>query len=106
MPRCASSAPCPRRACRRGPDAATNRRYYQLQLEGSKTALELPGVLDEVVTLAILKAEDGSTYRGFVTRADNPYGYPSKDRSGRLDAVEEPHLGKLIQKCLGDVPQA
>ena len=24
-----------------------NRRYYQLQLEGSKTALELPGVLDE-----------------------------------------------------------
>lgn len=83
-----------------------SRRFYQLQLEGSKTALELPGVLDEVVTLAILKAEDGSTYRGFVTRADNPYGYPSKDRSGRLDAVEEPHLGKLIQKCLGDTPQA
>ena len=83
-----------------------NRRYYQLQLEGSKTALELPGVLDEVITLAILKADDGSTYRGFVTRADNAYGYPSKDRSGRLDAIEEPHLGKLIQKCLGQTPQA
>ena len=78
-----------------------NRRFYQLQLEGTKTALELPGVLDEVVTLAILKAEDGSTYRGFVTRADNPFGYPSKDRSGRLDAIEEPDLGKLIAKCLG-----
>ncbi|MBI5658390.1 MAG: hypothetical protein HZC43_02325 [Nitrosomonadales bacterium] len=52
-----------------------NRRYYQLQLEGSKTALELPGVLDEVVTLAILKADDGTTYRGFVTRADNTFGY-------------------------------
>ena len=78
-----------------------NRRYYQLQLEGSKTALELPGVLDEVVTLAILKADDGTTYRGFVTRADNTFGYPSKDRSGRLDAIEEPDLGKLIQKCLG-----
>ena len=78
-----------------------NRRFYQLQLEGSKTALELPGVLDEVVTLAILKADDGSNYRGFVTRADNPFGYPSKDRSGRLDAIEEPHLGKLIAKCLG-----
>jgi len=78
-----------------------NRRYYQLQLEGSKTALELPGVLDEVVTLAILKADDGTPYRGFVTRADNPYGYPSKDRSGCLDAIEEPHLGKLIRKCLG-----
>jgi hypothetical protein len=78
-----------------------NRRFYQLQLEGSKTALELPGVLDEVVTLAILKADDGTNYRGFVTRADNPFGFPSKDRSGRLDAIEEPHLGKLIAKCLG-----
>lgn len=78
------------------------RRYLRLQLEGSKTALELPGVLDEVVTLAVLKADDGTTYRGFVTRADNPYGFPSKDRSGRLDAVEEPDLGKLIRKCLGE----
>jgi hypothetical protein len=77
-----------------------NRRYFQLQLEGTKTALELPGVLDEVVTLAILKADDGTNYRGFVTRADNPFGFPSKDRSGRLDAIEEPHLGKLIAKCL------
>ncbi|MGY8904448.1 MAG: ATP-binding protein [Burkholderiales bacterium] len=79
-----------------------NRRFYQLQLEGSKTALELPGVLDEVVTLAILKADDGTNYRGFVTGADNPFGFPSKDRSGRLDAIEEPHLGKLIAKCLGN----
>jgi hypothetical protein len=78
-----------------------NRRYYQLQLEGSKTALELPGVLDEVVTLAVLKADDGSTYRGFVTGADNSFGFPSKDRSGRLDPIEEPHLGRLIAKCLG-----
>jgi hypothetical protein len=78
-----------------------NRRYYQLQLEGSKTALELPGVLDELITLAILKADDGSPYRGFVTRADNAFGFPSKDRSGRLDPIEAPHLGKLIRKCLG-----
>ncbi len=83
-----------------------NRRFCQLQLEGSKTALELPGVLDEVITLAILKADDGTVYRGFVTRADNPYGYPSKDRSGRLDAIEEPDLGKLIAKCLGQKPDA
>lgn len=83
-----------------------NRRFYQLQLEGSKTALELPGVLDEVVTLAILKADDGTPYRGFVTRADNPFGYPSKDRSGRLEAIEEPHLGKLIAKCLGQTAPA
>ena len=77
-----------------------NRRHFGLQLEGSKTALELPGVLDEVITLALLKTEDGTPYRAFVTRADNPYGYPSKDRSGRLDALEAPDLAKLIAKCL------
>lgn len=78
-----------------------NRRIYQLQLEGAKTSAELPGVLDEVITLAILKADDGTPYRAFVTGADNAWGFPSKDRSGRLDPLEEPHLGKLIAKCLG-----
>ncbi len=78
-----------------------NRRIYQLQLEGAKTSAELPGVLDEVITLAILKADDGTLYRAFVTGADNTWGFPSKDRSGRLDPIEEPHLGKLIAKCLG-----
>jgi hypothetical protein len=82
-----------------------NRRFYQLQLEGAKTALELPGVLDEVITLAVLKADDGTTYRGFITRADNAYGYPSKDRSGRLEAIEEPHLGRLIAKCIGQTTE-
>ena len=77
-----------------------NRRSFHLQLEGAKTGAELPGVLDEVVTLAILKTDDGTPYRAFVTGADNPWGYPSKDRSGRLEAIEEPHLGKLIAKCL------
>ena len=83
-----------------------NRRYYQLQLEGSKSALELPGILDEVVTLAIIKSDDGSMSRGFVTNADNAYGYPGKDRSGRLDAIEAPHLGNLIAKCLGSQTKA
>lgn len=29
-----------------------NRRYYQPQIEGSKTGLELPGIVDQVITLA------------------------------------------------------
>jgi hypothetical protein len=91
-----------------------NRRYFAIQLEGSKTALELPGVIDEVVTLALLRqdgASDGSDpnttpeptkpLRAFVTHTDNPWGYPAKDRSGRLEAIEEPHLGNLIAKCTG-----
>ena len=43
----------------------------------------MPGIVDEVVTLAEIKAEDGSAYRAFVTHTVNPYGF-AKDRSGRL----------------------
>ena len=54
---------------------------------------------DEVVTLAEIKAEDGSSYRAFVTQTMNPYGYPAKDRSGQLDLLEPPDLRALIEKC-------
>ena len=78
-----------------------NRRVFQLQIDGSKTGLELPGIVDEVVTLAELKADDGTAYRAFVCHTLNPWGYPAKDRSGRLDQIEEPHLGRLMAKIAG-----
>jgi AAA domain len=78
-----------------------NRRVFQLQLDGAKTGLELPGIVDEVVTLAELKADDGSPYRAFVCHTVNPWGYPAKDRSGRLAQIEEPHLGRLMAKITG-----
>jgi hypothetical protein len=63
--------------------------------------LELPGIVDEVITLAEVKADDGSSYRTFVCHTLNQWGYPAKDRSGRLDAIEEPNLGRLMQKIAG-----
>jgi hypothetical protein len=80
-----------------------NRRLYQPQIEGTKTGLELPGIVDEVITLAELtgQAEDGKEakpYRAFICHTLNPSGYPAKDRSGRLECVEEPHLGRLMDK--------
>lgn len=78
-----------------------NRRVFQLQIEGAKTGLELPGIVDEVLTLAEVKAEDGSTYRALVCHTLNPWGYPAKDRSGRLERIEEPHLGRLMAKIAG-----
>jgi hypothetical protein len=71
---------------------------WEPQIDGSKTGRELPGVFDEVLTLANLKAEDGSLYRAFVCREQNPYGFPAKDRSGCLDMVEEPNLAKVLAK--------
>lgn len=76
-----------------------NRKVFVPQIEGSKTALELPGIVDEVATLAELKADDGSSYRAFICHTLNPWSFPAKDRSGRLDMQEEPHLGRLIAKC-------
>ena len=71
---------------------------WEPQIEGSKTGREMGGIFDQVITLQNFSTEDGRQYRAFVTNQDNAYGYPAKDRSGRLDALEEPNLGKLINK--------
>jgi hypothetical protein len=75
-----------------------NRRYYQLQIDGSKTGLELPGIVDQVITMAEIRPDEGASYRAFVCHTINPFGYPAKDRSGRLDSLEKPHLGELMAK--------
>lgn len=72
---------------------------WEPQIEGSKTGRELPGVFDQVITLQNMTAEDGKTqYRALVCHQQNPWNYPAKDRSGRLDMLEPPHLGQLIKK--------
>lgn len=81
------------------------RKQYALQIEGSKTGRELPGIVDEVITMAVLAGDNGP-YRAFVCGALNEWGYPAKDRSGRLDTLEEPHLGKLMQKMSNGPVQA
>jgi len=75
-----------------------NRKVFSLQIDGSKTGLELPGIVDEVITMAELSGDDGEPYRAFVCQTINPWGFPAKDRSGRLAQVEEPHLGRLMEK--------
>ena len=83
-----------------------NRRVFSLQIEGSKTGLELPGIVDEVISMVQLSTEEGEPYRAFVCQTLNPYGYPAKDRSGRLDMIERPHLGQLMDKISGPVKPA
>ena len=82
-----------------------NRTNYDLQIEGSKTGRELPGIVDEVITMAIMPGnEDTPPYRAFVCHTLNEWGYPAKDRSGNLDLIEEPNLGKLLNKISGKEP--
>jgi hypothetical protein len=76
-----------------------NRGEWQLQSEGSKTARELPGIVDQIITYQFLGFGDGKPpLRGLVCRNPNQWGYPAKDRSGRLDQIEQPDLGKLLTK--------
>lgn len=75
-----------------------NRRIFTPQIEGSKTGLELPGIVDQVITMAEIKQDKEDSYRAFICQTINPFSYPAKDRSRRLDVIEEPHLGNLMTK--------
>jgi hypothetical protein len=81
-----------------------NRKVFVPQIDGSKTGLELPGIVDEVLTLTSLPDEQGEPQRVFVCQTLNPWGYPAKDRSGRLSMLEPPHLGQLIEKIRRPLP--
>jgi hypothetical protein len=78
-----------------------NRKVFVPQIDGSKTGLELPGIVDQVITMASLPDEMNRPQRAFVCHTQNSWGYPAKDRSGRLDLLEPPHLGRLIEKIRG-----
>ncbi len=69
--------------------------------DAAKGFIVLPGIVDEVLTLAEIKDQTGPPYRAFVCQTLNPWGFPAKDRSGRLDLMEEPHLGRLFEKIRG-----
>ena len=83
-----------------------NRVTWQPQMEGGKAARELPGIVDEVITLSLFTAEGDSfrhdpergQVRRLVCQSGNPFGLPAKDRSGRLDLTEPPDLGAFLRK--------
>jgi AAA domain len=74
---------------------------WELQIEGSKTGKELPGIVDQIVTMQFIDFGDGTSVRALVCTQPNAWKYPAKDRSGRLEQIEEPHLGKLLAKISG-----
>ena len=74
---------------------------WQAQIEGSKTGRELPAIVDEIITMQWVDFGDRKPMRAFVCTNPNPWGYPAKDRSGRLEQLEPPNLGALIEKLTG-----
>jgi hypothetical protein len=74
---------------------------WELQIEGSKTGKELPGIVDQIATMQFVDFGDGQKVRALVCTQPNPWNYPAKDRAGRLEQVEQPHLGKWLAKLTG-----
>jgi hypothetical protein len=73
---------------------------YRLQMEGAKVPREIGAIVDETIVMEFLTFADRDPMRGFVCTAPNPWGFPAKDRSGKLDQTEPPDLGELIAKIL------
>jgi hypothetical protein len=78
---------------------------WQPQIEGGKTGRELPAIVDEIITMNWINFGDRKPVRAFVCTNPNPWGYPAKDRSGRLEQLEPPNLGALIEKLTGPGPR-
>jgi hypothetical protein len=85
------------------------RETFQPQMEGGKAARELPGIVDQVMTLSLFDP-DGESWRHnpasgsarrLVCRSGNPWGLPAKDRSGHLDPTEPPDLMAVLAKVNG-----
>ena len=84
-----------------------NRPTFEVQIEGSKGGRELPGIFDEIITMALFVVDENGNAtldlkngkeRAFVCQLNNGFGVPAKDRSGRLEMTEPPSLGDLMKK--------
>jgi hypothetical protein len=65
-------------------------------MPGQKTGQALPYFFDEVLALRVERDAEGVAQRGLQTDSDGVW--LAKDRSGRLDPWEAPHLGAVISK--------
>ena len=77
-------------------DEYTGITTYGPMMPGKTNQLNLPFYFDELFCLRIGQTDKGETYRYLQTQPD--VSYTAKDRSGELNAIERPHLGKIFKK--------
>jgi hypothetical protein len=82
-----------------------NRHEWAIQLEGQKAGRELPGIVDQIVTMSFVDFDDGKPpVRSFICTTPNSWQFPAGDRSGKLEQLEAPALGELITKLTRPIP--
>lgn len=82
------------------------RQTWLPQMEGARAGRELPGIVDQVMSMQLFRRDPDGAYvmdekaeeRRLVCRRENPFGLPAKDRSGRLNTTEPPDLGAVLAK--------
>lgn len=78
------------------------RSEWSIQLEGQKAGRELPGIVDQIVSMNVIDFGDGAPpTRAFICTQPNTWNYPAGDRAGKLAQIEPPHLGNLLTKLAG-----
>lgn len=75
------------------------RLLYSPSMPGAKLSQQIGYFFDEVFALRVEKGEDGKNIR--MLQCDTDGIWTAKDRSGKLDAWEEPDLGAIINKIGG-----
>jgi hypothetical protein len=81
---------------------------HRLQMEGARVSRELPAIVDQVLSMNFVRFGEGEPTRAFVCTSPNQWNWPAKDRSGRLQQIEPPNLGELLNKLTrpsGDLVQ-
>lgn len=81
---------------------------FDYQIAGGMTGKQLPGIWDVLAVLDFARGDDGNPIvkdgrrqRAIYPTGENPYGFPGKDRSGRLDWREPPSIAGLMEKIRG-----
>lgn len=69
---------------------------YMASMPGKNLLNGLPYFFDEVFFMTLMANDEGVEYR--VLKTGKGFGYHSKDRSGTLNSIEEPNLGKIFAK--------
>lgn len=75
---------------------------YVPSMPGQQLVTNLPYWFDLVMAMRIGTTEEGVKYRYLQTQPD--IYWEAKDRSGRLNEIEEPNLTKLFAKIIGKNP--
>lgn len=78
---------------------APDRALHRPSMPGNALKSGIPYLFDEVLALRVERDEHGGTFRTLMTESDGDW--TAKDRSGRLDAWEEPHIGNIAAKIRG-----